>query len=176
MIRLLVFNMRKCWLILLLITLAGCRDRGHMIAKTDEKKGDKVNRLTEDDEDMNAAIQEAIRTFPLFMQAMQQPDSSLTDFAVKMKFANGDVNREHRWVSDLHMIGGQLFGVLKNDPLHAKGIESGDTLRVVRDDISDWMYLKKGKLQGGYTMKAKYNSMDEEKKKKFREALPFEIE
>lgn len=166
----------KVWLILLLITLAGCRDRGHVIEKTGKKNGDKLYRPSEDDEDMNAAIQEAIRTFPFFMRAMQQPDSSLTDFAVKMKFAKGDVNREHRWVSDLHMIGGQLFGVLKDDPLHADGMESGDTLRVIRDDISDWMYLKNGKLQGGYTMKAKYNKMDENNKRKFREALPFEIE
>lgn len=167
--------MMKVCLILLLISLAGCRDRRGMIEKTDEKTGDKPSGTTQDDEYMNAAIQEAIRTFPFFLQAMQQPDSSLTDFAVKMKFTNGGVNRD-RWVSDLHMIGGQLFGVLKNDPLHAEGIESGDTLRVIRDDISDWMYIKNGKLQGGYTMKAKYNNMDEENKKKFREALPFEIE
>lgn len=168
--------MMKVWLILLLITLAGCRDRRDIIEKTGKKNGDKQYATLKDDEYMTAAIQEAIRTFPFFLQAMQQPDSSLTDFAVKMKLANGDANSEHRWVSDLHMIGGQLFGVFKNDPLHAKVNESGDTLRVIRDDISDWMYIKNGKLQGGYTMKAKYNNMDEEGKQKFREALPFEIE
>lgn len=168
--------MGKVWLILLLISLSGCKERGGMTEKSEEKNGDNRYETTNDDEEMNAAIQEAIRTYPLFEQAMQQPDTSLTDFAVKMKFAYSNDNNEHKWVSNLHMIGGQLFGVLDRDPLHVEGIKSGDTLRVVRDDITDWMYVKNGKMQGGYTMKAIYNNMDEKEKKEFRESLPFQIE
>jgi uncharacterized protein YegJ (DUF2314 family) len=163
----------RIWFILLLFALVGCKDRG---GNMDEKNEDNLYSTSGDDEEMNAAIQEAIRNYPLFEQAMQQPDSSLTDFAVKMKFAYGDDNAEHMWVSDLHLIGGQFFGVLNNDPVNIEKIKAGDTLRVIRDKISDWMYVKNGKLQGGYTLKVIYKNMNEKEKKEFRESLPFEIE
>lgn len=142
----------------------------------DEKNGDNLYSTSKDDEEMNAAIQEAVRNYALFERALQLPDSTLTDFAVKLKFAYGNGNMEHMWVNDLHIIGGQLFGVLGNEPVHVEGIELGDTLRVVRDDISDWMYAKDGKLQGGYTIKVIYNNLDEKEKKEFQESFPFEIE
>jgi uncharacterized protein YegJ (DUF2314 family) len=163
----------RIWFILLLFALVGCKDRG---GNMDEKNEDNLYSTSGDDEEMNAAIQEAIRNYPLFEQAMQQPDSSLTDFAVKMKFAYGDDNIEHMWVSDLHLISGQFFGVLNNDPVNIEKIKAGDTLRVIRDKISDWMYVKNGKLQGGYTLKVIYKNMNEKEKKEFRESLPFEIE
>jgi len=168
--------MMKVWLILLLIAFVGCKGKPDLVERTEEKDGEKVSVVSPDNEEMNVAIQEAIRNYPLFERAMQQPDTSLTGFSVKMRFTYGDINGEHMWLSDLHMIGGQLFGVLKNEPLHVEGIKSGDTLRVNRNDISDWMYIKNGKLQGGYTIKAFYNNMDEKDKKEFRESLPYEIE
>lgn len=166
----------KYYLIIVLIALVSCQGRPDMVVKTEENNGDKVDFVSADNEAMNAAIQEAVRNYPLFERAMQQPDSSLSEFSVKMKFTYDGGNKEHMWVSELHMIGGQLFGVLNSDPLHVKGLELGDTLRVTRDDISDWMYVKNGKLQGGYTIKALYNNMNEKEKMEFRQSFPFEIE
>lgn len=168
--------MMKVWSILLLITLVGCKGRNDVIENTDEKNGDKLYSISNDNEEMNAAIREAIRNYPLFERAVQLPDSTLTDFALKMKFTYDGDNVEHMWVSDLHMIGGQLFGVLNSEPVHVESMKYGDTLRVVRNDISDWMYAKDGKLQGGYTIKVIYKNLNENEKKEFRESFPFEIE
>jgi uncharacterized protein YegJ (DUF2314 family) len=166
--------MRYC-LILLLIVFAACKGNRNVVQKVEEKDGEKVYTVDAAEEQMKEAMQEAIRTFPLFEQAMQSPDTTLTGFAVRMKFNQGSENM-HLWLKNLRGIGGQLFGVLDSQPTAAEGLKQGDTLRVVRNDITDWMYVKAGKLQGGYTLRVLYNSMDEEMKKQFRNSVPFVIE
>jgi uncharacterized protein YegJ (DUF2314 family) len=169
--------MMRCFLILILIALAGCKGNPGVVEKTEDKEGQKkAYAFSGDNEEMNAAIQEAIRYYPLFERAMQQPDTSLTDFCLKMKFNCGDGCSEHMWLSNLHMVGGQYFGVLTIEPRYAQGIKLGDTIRVIRNDITDWRYLKNGKLQGGYTIKVIYNSLKGKEKQEYQESYPFKIE
>ena len=42
-------------------------------------------------------------------------------------------------------------------------------------DITDWMYVDKGILQGGYTIKLIRNRMSKEERAKFDAGFPFKI-
>ena len=160
--------------IILVIALAACKGNRNA-AQVEEKDGHKIITVDAGDQ-MIAATEEAIKNYPLFEQAMHGPDTTLSQFGVRMQFTDGAKNKEHLWLKKLHNIGGQLFGVVDTEPMHVTGMKFGDTVRVVRNDITDWMYVKNGKLQGGYTLKVLYNSMDENMKRQFRSSVPFEIE
>jgi uncharacterized protein YegJ (DUF2314 family) len=168
--------MMKVWSILVLIAFVGCKSEPDVVESISVTDEDKAYNVSEDNVEMNAAMREAARNYPLFERAMQLPDTSLSNFTVKMRFKYGDNNTEHMWISDLHLVGGQLFGLLNTEPLHVEGVKVGDTIRVIRDDISDWFYTKNGKLEGGYTIKVIYKYLNEKDKKEFRESWPFEIE
>lgn len=167
----LAFDMRKGWLIIMLFVFAGCKQH-----EKNEARHDGVYEFATDDAAMNAAVAEAIRTYRLFEWAIQQPDTTMTDFAVKIKFGYDEGSHEHMWVRDLFMSGGQRFGILNSHPVYVENVQYGDTVKVISDSISDWMYVKNGKLVGGYTIKVIYENLNEKEKKAFRERNNYEIE
>jgi uncharacterized protein YegJ (DUF2314 family) len=124
---------------------------------------------------MNAAIAEAVKTYPGFVRLLSAPDSSVTHLSVKMFFAY-DGGNEHMWVNELHFKDGKLFGVLDSDPMYVDHLKTGDTLLVNKDSVSDWLYVKNGKMVGGYTVIVTYNSLDSAEKKEFKASVPFAIE
>ena len=55
-----------------------------------------------DDPEMNAAIEKAQETLPIFIQTFQDPSPTMTDFSLKVKFPYGDEDGvEHIWMGEL---------------------------------------------------------------------------
>ena len=152
-----------------------CKEKKGYVSKN-EKNGDAIYSVESEDEEMNKAIINAQKTYNDFLNAFKNPDSLMSDFAVKMKFDYGSSSGEHMWLGDLHFKSEKLFGILNNDPVEIKTVKLGDTLGIIQDKISDWMYLKNNKLVGGHTIKVLYNKMSPDEKKEREKQLGFEIE
>lgn len=163
-------------LYLTVIVLFSCGDQKGYVSKK-ENNGDEVYSVHSDDKDMNRAMQKARETYSEFLKALKDSTNAKNkDFSVKLKFAYGDGEAEHMWLNDLDLMGDNLLGVLNNDPVSISRVRSGDTLLINRDSVSDWMYVKSGKLVGGYTIKALYDKMTPKEKEEFRRQVGFEIE
>ena len=166
---------RAC-ILLLFVAFVSCKGGNKNFESKYENGGDEVYGVKNEDKEMNAAIAEAIRTWPEFEKVMQAGDTSLQQFTVKMRFSYEGDNGEHMWLNDLHYKEGQLMGVLNSDPMYVESVKWGDTLKIQKDSVSDWMYIKNGKLIGGYTIRALYKKMSKEEQEQFKSEISFGIE
>jgi uncharacterized protein YegJ (DUF2314 family) len=167
--------MRRVALIFsLLIALIACNGNKEK-DKEPVIEDDGIISVEGDDPEMNIAVAKAKGSFDTFREALIQADSTQANHAVKMGFDYDD-GREHMWFADLHMKNGKLYGVLDNVPAHIKSMDIGDTVEIMRDRVTDWMYIKDSKLVGGYTLRVLYKRMSKEEKRQFREQTDFDIE
>lgn len=125
---------------------------------------------------MNKAIREAKRTYASFLNTFEKPGDDKSDFAVKLKFACDTEGVEHMWLNYLHHRGEKMFGILENDPVDVSRVKAGDTLQVIKDSVTDWMFLENNKLIGGYTIRVLYKKMSKKEKEQFKKEISFEIE
>lgn len=106
-----------------------------------------------DDPAMQAAHAEAQRTFSAYLRAAAAPAPGTQNYMVKVKIADR-FGVEHFWVKDVGRDGAGFAGVIDNAPVTVKSVKLGQRYAFGADDISDWMYMKDGKIHGGYTIRA----------------------
>jgi len=162
-------------LLIFVLVVFSCKEKSQPVS-VDENNGDPVFRYTSADEEMNNAIKKAQATYDEFLKALEKPDSLMEDFAVKMRFEYDEDNGEHMWLNDLYLKNEKLYGTLASDPVEIKTVKPGDTLEVIVNKLSDWMYLRQNKLVGGYTIRTIYNKMSKEEKEQFNKEMGYEIE
>jgi uncharacterized protein YegJ (DUF2314 family) len=100
---------------------------------------------------MQAAIAEARRTVPDFATRVLTPAPGQTYAAVKVALREGEAV-EHVWISDLAFDGESFRGRLGNTPVDLRRWSIGDTVRVSRDSVSDWMLVDADTVYGGYSV------------------------
>jgi uncharacterized protein YegJ (DUF2314 family) len=175
---------RLATLAVVLLSLVGCKDK-----KSDNPPepatnsstparhvGDRVKRETnptvefygKGDVEMNAAIADARKTVEKFIAAWQSPKTGQVSFFVKAGFVDGK-KVEHMWLSQVQYDGTQFTGTVANEPLDLKNVKLGDSRTVLRDMISDWMFVENGHLVGGYTLRVERKHMTEEERAKIDE-------
>jgi uncharacterized protein YegJ (DUF2314 family) len=127
----------------------------------------------------HAAMQEAVtkarKTVLQFIGALEHPSPGETDFEVKKPFVEKG-NVEHIWLSDVTFVGGRFQGKVDNEPVKIPGLKLGQVVSVNPDEISDWVYIKNGKLVGGYTIRAHYNELTPQEKQGFNRSADFQME
>jgi uncharacterized protein YegJ (DUF2314 family) len=143
------------------LCLAGC---------TSEPSSDPVVNVAENDSEMIAAIAKARASLPSFWQKFDQPGPGETDFSLKVaiKDANGT---EHFWLVDLERKDCKALGTINNDAGIVKSVKNGDRIPIVEADISDWMYMRNGKMVGNYTVRPLFKSMSAEDVAKVKSML-----
>ncbi len=104
---------------------------------------------------MRRAVYQARRTVGVFIQALQKPGPGESDFEVKKPFVQDGVV-EHLWLSDVTFSGNRFHGFVDNKPAKIKGLKMGDRVSVNANEISDWAFVDKGRLIGGYTIRVLY--------------------
>jgi uncharacterized protein YegJ (DUF2314 family) len=124
---------------------------------------------------MREAVEKARKTVQKFIDALQHPASGETDFEVKKPFVQKN-EIEHIWLSDVKFVGGRFQGKVDNLPEKIKGLKLGQLVSVNPDEISDWVYIKNGKLVGGYTIRAHYNELTPEQRKAFDRSADFRLD
>ena len=166
-------NMRKIYLFLLVcIALISC---GHTQKVPTNEEGN-IASVSGEDAEMNAAIQRAQDTLPLFIKALQSPKPTQTSFLIKAKFPYGGSNAaEHLWIRDITYNGKQFEGFLANEPLYVQNMHLGDRIIVKMTDVSDWMIIEDGKLLGGFTIYVLRNRMSESERKQFDSQMEYTI-
>jgi uncharacterized protein YegJ (DUF2314 family) len=123
---------------------------------------------------MHQAVTEARRTVGKFIAALKHPAPGRQDFEVKKPFIQGN-QVEHLWLSDVQFVGNRFQGRVDNQPRKIHGPKLGQLVSVNPNEISDWMYVDKGKLIGGYTVRVHYNELSPAQKQQFDAAADFKL-
>ncbi len=150
--------------ILLLVVLISCNCR--QTNKIERKGEPTIYSVQDNDKEMNQAIGKANQTLDNFRIALQSNNLNFKYFALKIKLKNTK-GVEHIWVSKVTLKDNKFFGVIDNLPESTLEIKIGDTIKIDNDKISDWMYIEKGKLRGGYTIRLFRKRMTEIEQKQF---------
>ncbi|WP_291090435.1 DUF2314 domain-containing protein [Flavobacterium sp. BFFFF1] len=156
-------------ILLLFLTFVSCNSQ----SKSDNQNDPIVNVSAEDIE-MNKAIQTAKNTLKDFNNALILKNANFNSFALKVKFEDGE-DVEHVWLSYIEKRNGEFFGVVDNLPEKITNLKLGDTIKIEKSKITDWMFLEKTKLNGGFTIRVLRNRMNEAEKKKFDSECGFEF-
>lgn len=159
--------------IILILVFLNCACQNNM---KDKIKNDDVIEFIQEDEAMNTAINEANKTFVYFTESFQNQEPAQESFAIKVRFDTPDKGGEHIWVGDLQYDGKIFSGIVNNEPVNTSLVKLGDRITINPMDISDWMYLDKGILKGGYTIRVMRDNLSPEEMKKFDEEIDFIIE
>ena len=114
-----------------------------------------------DEQKMEQAIAEARSTFDDFLARFRNPQPGDEAFHVKVKIED-DNGVEHFWVSDLKLDTEPYSGAIADEPGVVKKVTLGQTYSFTRGEVSDWMYMANGTMQGNYTLRVALESMPSE--------------
>jgi uncharacterized protein YegJ (DUF2314 family) len=142
--------MKKCALVLLITFCSLC--------SAEEKIGDQVRNVSEQDRTMNLAIAEARRTLDDFLALSRNPPTGASKFKLKVMLSD-ESGVEHFWFIPFKEISGGFAGVLANDPQVIKSVAAGKVYAFKREQITDWGYELNGKQIGSFTVCALFKTM-----------------
>ena len=134
------------WCAIAILITSGCSRKPETLTdQYDEKK-------------MEQAITDARASFDEFLTRFRNPKPGDRAFNVKVRIADKN-GVEHFWVGDLKLDSEPYSGTIGNDPGIVKNVKLGQTYNFKRADISDWMYIAEGKMEGNYTLRVELESM-----------------
>lgn len=173
---------------LFLITIVGIVSFGiRAVAAAEEDNGKTAGRVTpspggrgytkisDDDKQMDRAVENAQRTLGFFMAALHAKKDGDTVFEIKKGFIDGD-KVEHLWIKRVTYDGKNFHGQIDNRPEEVSKVHMGQRVIVAPQEVTDWMFLKDGKLIGGYTTRVLYARLSPEDKAEFDKHSEFKVE
>jgi uncharacterized protein YegJ (DUF2314 family) len=131
---------------------------------------DNVTYVSKDDPEMNAAIAKARNSLADFWQIYDKHPNGESDFCLKVKITDKEQN-EYFWVVNLERKDGKTFGTINNDPDIVHNVKIGDRIALNEPDISDWLYMRDGKMVGNYTLRALFKHMSKDEAEKYKQML-----
>ena len=149
----------KLVLLLLLLTVSGC---------STNNAPDSLIEGGYDEQEMDVAIARARSEVDSFIAEMSK--RSGTDFSVKVAIEDKD-ETEHFWLKDIVYRNGKFEGVIDNDPGMVSNVKRGQKWAVKKSEISDWLFMRDGKMYGNYTLRPLLKTMPEEKAAKLKSIL-----
>jgi len=111
-----------------------------------------------DEKKMAQAIEDARSTFNDFLTRFRKPEPGDEDFNVKVRIEDRN-GVEHFWVGDLKLDAEPYSGKIGDEPGIVKKVKFGQNYSFTRNEVSDWMYMSNGKMQGNYTLRVELESM-----------------
>lgn len=113
---------------------------------------DRVISVPTEDEAMNAAMAKARASLDRFWAAKDSPKADEEGFALKVRIED-DGQSEHFWLTDVKRDGGKLSGSINNDPQWVGNVKMGQRYEFKEADVSDWMFMRKGRIVGNETLR-----------------------
>jgi len=167
--------------ILLLATLFSCNigDPSEETPSIEREGEPTIYGVEQEDALMNKAIQQANETLSDFKKALESKNPDFYDFSLKMKFdtgSNDGYGAEHMWISDIELINGEYVGFVANTPEFTDEVQFGERIQVDKKRISDWKYLDKNTLRGGYTIRVLRDQLTPEEQVEFDKEVGYVIE
>lgn len=154
--------------ILLLVAIVSCNE-SNQTSKIERPGEPTIYKVSSDDVKMNLAIANAKRTLDSFDVAFKSKNPDYTFFSVKQKFATSK-GGEHLWIDIVSLKDRQYIGIIGNATESVKDYVLGDTIKINKTLITDWMYLDKGRLRGGYSIRLLRQRMGENDRKALDES------
>jgi uncharacterized protein YegJ (DUF2314 family) len=131
--------------------------------------------VADNDKAMDQAVNHAQRSLGFFIVALKAKKPGDSSFEIKKGFADGD-KVEHLWIDRLTWDGKNFRGRINNRPLDVKNVQQNETVIVAPRDVTDWMFVKGGKLMGGYTTRVLYKRLSATDKAQFDKEAKFTIQ
>jgi uncharacterized protein YegJ (DUF2314 family) len=111
------------------------------------------------DPEMNAAIARARGSLATFWASYDAPKPSETGHSLKVHFSTRK-GGEHIWIAEIKRLSnGSYSGRFANEPRDLPGRRAGEEAKFAEADISDWMFMRNGKIVVGETIKPLLKSM-----------------
>jgi uncharacterized protein YegJ (DUF2314 family) len=149
--------------IAMLVAIAACEGPDGFVV-------DPVASVSGQDQEMNLAISKARDSLPLFWKVFEAPGRGESDFALKVRVEDRN-GVEHFWVTDLRRQDGKIFGFIGNDANTVASVKFGDEIEVLEDDISDWLYMRNGKMVGNFTVRPLFKQMPDAEVERLKSML-----
>jgi uncharacterized protein YegJ (DUF2314 family) len=145
------------WVPVLLIPLIfSCGERPPQFPPDPVIAADPTQHRAGDDAEL-ARIAEAARdTLPVFLRRLQRPRAGDGNFRIKYPLAadpGSGFSREQVWLANIRFRDRRFSGVLVNTPYYVSGFSAGDSIIIDTEEITDWMFTRRGKITGGFSIK-----------------------
>jgi len=112
---------------------------------------------------MRQAVAEAKKRWPEFVSAFERRSAD-QHFSIRAPFGDGQ-HTEFMWVGVTAIENDMIYGKLGNEPLHVRGMNAGETVKVRLPDMNDWMFTEGKAMRGGFTIEAIRQADDEDVKR-----------
>jgi uncharacterized protein YegJ (DUF2314 family) len=132
-------------------------------------------QVDDNDKQFDRATEQAQRSLGFFIAALKAKKGGDSGFEIKKAFVDGE-NVEHLWISGVTYDGTNFHGKINNKPIDVKNVRLGGTVTVAPKDVTDWMFVKNGRLIGGYTTRVFYARLSPEQRAQFDQQADFKIE
>jgi uncharacterized protein YegJ (DUF2314 family) len=123
---------------------------------------------------VDAATAKARATLPQFIEILRHRPKSARFVNLKVRFSDGKATHD-AWMDGVSYFK-KTIQVLDDDDDAPQVKKKAKNVAVKPEDILDWMYVDKGLLFGGYTIRAARDRMSEADRKAFDSTLPFKIQ
>jgi uncharacterized protein YegJ (DUF2314 family) len=120
------------------------------------------------EKEMYDAITQARNEVDFFISEFTKGNG--TGFAVKAPIKDQG-ETEHFWVIDIAYQNGVFEGTIGNDPGVVKNVKVGQKWAIRKSEISDWVFMREGKMHGNYTIRPLLKTMPEEESAQIRAIL-----
>jgi uncharacterized protein YegJ (DUF2314 family) len=111
-----------------------------------------VLTISNDDPRMQKAVAEARKRWPEFVDAFENRSTD-QHFSVRAPFGDGR-HTEFMWVGVTAIENDIIYGELGNEPVHLRGMNVGETVKVRLADLNDWQFVEGERMRGGFTIEA----------------------
>lgn len=158
------------------LCLAGCSEPPKPAPPVvlDDPRPD-VARIAVDDPLTARGIVEARRTVGDFARAYRARTAADRDFRIKMLVAEKGLV-EQFWVNVESATTDGFTGTIGNHPGDITSVKYGERVTVPAREISDWMYVERGVLKGGYSVRLMRERLQPEERPEFEHEMGFRIE
>ena len=115
-----------------------------------------TSAVEQNDSEIFRITHEARAGLPIFFRHMARPENGESDFSIKYPFKTdpgSGIGTEQIWLTGIRFRNGKYYGTLANSPMYIRRMKKGDTVEFLVDEITDWMYIREGKITGGLSIK-----------------------
>jgi uncharacterized protein YegJ (DUF2314 family) len=106
----------------------------------------------------------------MFWEAFEMPKKNERDFSLKVGISDKG-ETEYFWVLDVERRDGKIMGTIDNEPEIVHTVKHGDRIEIPEADITDWFYMRDGKMVGNRTMRALFKHMSPEEVEHYKSML-----
>ena len=124
-------------------------------------------QMEQSDTELLQIAEDSRDTLSSFFRYLARAGSDEHSFCIKYPFAadsGSGIGMEHVWLTGIQYKNGVYSGTIATTPIYLGSMKKGDTVTFSADSVSDWMYIRGGKIIGGYSIKYLLEQIPEDRR------------